>query len=119
WGQGLIALRDEVRRRGIRHLYVTYHGTTDPSVYGIADSVYFGGPLPSGAEWLAVSSYYFRGLGQRMTTLHGFTRQVWFDFEPMAHVRPVARPARCMYLFRVDRSDPEQAAPGRVVNIGQ
>ena len=35
WGQGLIALRDEMERRGIKRIHLSYHGTTDPAVYGI------------------------------------------------------------------------------------
>jgi hypothetical protein len=33
WGQGLIALRDAMRRFHIHRIHLAYHGTTDPAVY--------------------------------------------------------------------------------------
>jgi 4-amino-4-deoxy-L-arabinose transferase-like glycosyltransferase len=43
WGQGLIALREELRRRGITRVHLLYHGTLDPSVYSIGWVPYLGG----------------------------------------------------------------------------
>jgi len=102
WGQGLIALRDEMRRRGIARVHLAYHGTTDPAVYGI-DSVPFTGGLPGPeSDWLAVSSYYWVGLSQRMMTAAGRTeRPIRFDFSPLRHVVPTATPAGCMLLIRL------------------
>src|SRR5439155_1420464 len=63
WGQGLIALRDEMRRRGIERIHLAYHGTTDPAIYGIDYVPYFGGTPGPESDWIAISSYYF--VGQR------------------------------------------------------
>jgi len=102
WGQGLIALRDEMRRRGIQRILLTYHGTTDPAVYGIQSVPYLGGPVPRDAEWFAVSSYYFVGLRQRMMLASGRTpKAIGIDFSSLSARRPDAQPARCMKLFRL------------------
>jgi hypothetical protein len=99
WGQGLIALRDELERRGIGRIHLAYHGTADPACYGIDYVPYLGGTPGSESGWLAVSSYYFVGLGQRMMTRQGRTPRVQFDFRPLWRVPPAARPAGCIYLF--------------------
>jgi hypothetical protein len=101
WGQGLIALRDEMSKRGIRRIYLSYHGTADPAAYGIDSVPYLGGPIGDESDWIAVSSYYFVGLGQRMMTQHGRTSSMRIDFRPLWGRIPDARPARCMYLFRL------------------
>jgi hypothetical protein len=101
WGQGLIALREEMAKRGIRRIHLSYHGTTDPAVYGIDYVPYLGGPVGPESEWLAVSSYYFVGLGQRMMTPHGRTDRIGIDFRPLWSRIPDARPAGCMYLFHL------------------
>jgi len=103
WGQGLIALRDEMRRRGITRIHLAYHGTTDPAIYGIAYVPYLGGDPGPESDWLAVSSYYFVGLGQRMMTREGRTPPVAMDFRPLWDVTPAARPADCIYLFPIPR----------------
>jgi hypothetical protein len=49
-----------------------------------------------------VSSYYFVGLPARMTTFRGQTVDpVKLDFRPLWNRTPEARPAGCMYLFRL------------------
>ncbi|HEY2954748.1 MAG TPA: glycosyltransferase family 39 protein [Candidatus Eisenbacteria bacterium] len=101
WGQGLIALRDELRRRGIGKIHLAYHGTTDPAIYGIDYVPYLGGMPGPESDWLAVSSYYFVGLGQRMMTQHGRTERMKLEFGPLRSRRPDAVLAGCMYLFRV------------------
>jgi hypothetical protein len=101
WGQGLVALRDELAMRGIGKVYLAYHGTTDPGVYGIDYVPYLGGPVGAESDWMAVSSYFYVGLTQRMMTSRGRTPAVQIDFHPLWSMRPVARPARCMYLFRL------------------
>jgi len=88
-------------RLGIRRLHLAYHGTTDPALYGIDSVPYLGGTPGSESDWIAVSSYYFVGLGQRMMTAHGRTGVVKIDFSPVWKRSPAARPARCMYLFRL------------------
>jgi hypothetical protein len=104
WGQGLIALREDMKRFGIRRIHLAYHGTTDPAVYGIDYLPYFGGTPGPESEWLAVSSYYFVGLKQKMMTRLGPTEDMkQFDFRPLWSVAPVSRPAGCMYLFRLPR----------------
>jgi hypothetical protein len=106
WGQGLIALRDEMRRRGIRRIHLAYHGTTDPALYGIDYIPYVAGGTPGPeSDWLAVSSYYFVGLSQKMMTRRGRTEAIHFDFHPLWDVPPVATPAGCMWLFRLRWSD--------------
>jgi hypothetical protein len=110
WGQGLIALREELARRGIRRVHLVYHGTTDPAVYGIDYVPYFGGNVGPESDWIAVSSYYFVGLWQRMTTSRGRTRPISIDFRALWGVKPEACPAGCMYLFR-SRSE-ATASPG-------
>jgi 4-amino-4-deoxy-L-arabinose transferase-like glycosyltransferase len=100
WGQGLIALRDEQKRRGIGRIYLAYHGTTDPVIYGIDYIPYSGGAPGRESDWLAVSSYYFVGLGQRMMTQHGRTPdRLYFDFRPLWGLRPEARLGGSIYLF--------------------
>jgi 4-amino-4-deoxy-L-arabinose transferase-like glycosyltransferase len=99
WGQGLIALRDELKRRGIGRVHLAYHGTADPAIYGIDYVPYLGGAPGVESDWLAVSSYYFVGLGQRMMTQRGRTPPLSMDFRPLWSVRPAARPADCIYLF--------------------
>jgi len=99
WGQGLIALRDELKRRGIGRVHLAYHGTTDPAVYGIDYVPYMGGTPGTESDWLAVSSYFFVGQTQRMMTSRGRTPPLCIDFRPLWGVRPAARPADCIYLF--------------------
>jgi hypothetical protein len=102
WGQGLIALRDELRRRGIGKIHLAYHGTTDPGVYGIDYVPYLGGTPGPESDWLAVSSYYFVGLAQRMTTMRGRSSlALQFDFHGLSKSQAVATPAGCIYLFRL------------------
>jgi hypothetical protein len=100
WGQGLIALRDELEKRGIWRVHLAYHGTTDPSVYGIDYVPYTGGRPGPESEWVAISSYYLVGLPARMVTKTGYSDDTYvFDFRPLWNVEPTARPAHCMYLF--------------------
>ena len=102
WGQGLIALRDELRRRGIGRVHLLYHGTTDPAVYGIDYVPYLGGMPGTESDWLAVSSFYFVGLSQRVRTHEGLTEQpMMIDCRPLWHRIPDATPAGCMLLFRL------------------
>jgi hypothetical protein len=101
WGQGLIALRDDLARRGIRRVYLTYHGTVDPAIYGIDYVPYAGGPPGTESEWLAVSSYFYNGLSQRMVTRYGVSQPVSVDFRALWDRVPDARPANCMYLYRI------------------
>ena len=102
WGQGLIALRDELHRRGIGRIHLTYHGTTDPSVYGLDYVPFRGGEIGPVSDWLAVSSYYFVGLSQRMTTREGRSKNPWkIDFRPLWNREPDAMPGGCMLLFRM------------------
>ena len=101
WGQGLIALRDEMKERGIPRVSLTYHGTTDPALYGIDYVPYKGGIPDSSTAWLAVSSYYLVGLSQRMVTPEGDTEFMTIDFRPYWEIVPEATPANCMYLFRL------------------
>lgn len=108
WGQGLIALREELARRGIARVHLAYHGTTDPAIYGIDYVPYTGGRPGPESEWLAVSSYYFVGLTQRMMTRQGRTDWVTIDFHGLWDTPWAAHPAGCMYLFRIRHED---AAP--------
>ena len=62
---------------------------------------YLGGTPGPESDWIAVSSYYFVGLSQRMMTPRGRSDFVRIDFRPLWSVAPVARPAHCMYLFRL------------------
>jgi len=102
WGQGLVALRDELKRRGIARVHLAYHGTTDPALYGIDYIPFFGGTPGPESDWLAVSSYYFVGLSQRMVTpISRTVDPLKFDFHALVDQPPAAHPARCMYLFRL------------------
>jgi hypothetical protein len=102
WGQGLIALRDELAKRGITRVHLAYHGTTDPAVYGIDYVPYRGGSPGAESDWFAVSSYYFVGLSQRMMLREGRTPQAMqLDLRPLWSRSPEARPAGCMLLFRL------------------
>ena len=100
WGQGLIALRDELKRRGIGRIHLAYHGTTDPALYGIDYVPYLGGNPGPESDWIAVSSYYFVGLTQRMMTREGRTERLKLDFAPLWGRRPDAVAAGSIYLFR-------------------
>jgi hypothetical protein len=100
WGQGLIALRDEMEKRGIRRIHLTYHGTTDPAIYGIDYVPFLGGTPGPESDWLAVSSYFYVGLSQRMMVRTGLTVPVKIDFSGL-NVPPAAEPAGCMFLFRM------------------
>ena len=102
WGQGLVALRQELARRGIGKIHLAYHGTTDPAIYGIDYSLYVGESLGTESDWLAVSSYFMAGLPARLTTTKGMSEQsVSYDLGPLRGRRPDARPGNCMYLFRI------------------
>ena len=103
WGQGLIALRDEMRRRGIERIHLAYHGTTDPAVYGIHYVPYLGGVPGKESDWFAVSSYYFVGLGQRMMTQRGRTERITFDLRQLWGVPPDARLGGSIYLYSLRR----------------
>jgi hypothetical protein len=102
WGQGLVALKRELDRRGIRTVHLAVHGTVDPALYGIDYAIYAGGDLGTESDWLAVSSYFLVGLPARLTTFRGMSEQpVTYDFEALRARVPEARPAGCMYLFRI------------------
>ena len=101
WGQGLIALRDEMKRRGIARVHLAYHGTTDPAIYGIDYVPYLGGMPGPESDWIAIGSYYFVGLGQRMMTQTGRTERLRLEFGPLANRKPDAVIAGCIYLFRL------------------
>lgn len=102
WGQGLIALRDELRARGIGKIHLAYHGTTDPSIYGIDYVPYFGGRAGPESNWLAVSSYFFVGLPQSMMTPTGPTPEVHVLDMRALWARPAAaQPAGCLWLYKV------------------
>ena len=103
WGQGLIALREELARRGIGRILLVYHGTTDPAIYGIDYLPYRGGPMAPGTEWIAVSSYFLAGLPAPMMTQSGRSEFMRFGFEKLRDRAPAARPAHCMYLYRLSR----------------
>lgn len=102
WGQGLIALRDEMKRRGITRVHLLYHGTTDPAVYGIDYVPFLGGGIGPESDWLAISSYPFVGLTQRFHTGHGRSAEAMLvDCRPLWGRVPDAMPAGCMLLFRI------------------
>src|SRR5262249_45781311 len=102
WGQGLLALRDELQRRGVKKVHLAYHGTVDPALYGIDYVPYTGGLPGRDSDWMAVSSYFFVGLPARMTTSRGQSEEaVRLDFRLLWNRAPDARPANVMYLFRL------------------
>ncbi|MBK7369789.1 MAG: hypothetical protein IPJ04_18415 [Candidatus Eisenbacteria bacterium] len=102
WGQGLVALRDELQKRGIRKVHLAYHGTIDPRLYGIDYVPYVGGQPGPESDYLAISSYYLVGLPARMTTYLGQSeRSIVLNMGPLLQVEPLARPAGCMYLFKI------------------
>ena len=101
WGQGLIALREEMAKRGIRRIHLAYHGTADPQVYGIDNVPYLGGNPGPESDWIAVSSFYFVGLSQRMMLHDRRTDRLKLDFRPLWPRRADATPAGCMLLFRL------------------
>jgi len=102
WGQGLIALREELARRGITRIHLAYHGTADPRVYAIDSVPYTGGKPGPESDWIAISSYYFVGLSQKMMLPTGRTeRPIQIDFHPLWNRTPEAMPAGCMLLFRL------------------
>jgi hypothetical protein len=101
WGQGLIALRGELKRRGIGKIHLGYHGTTDPAIYGIDYIPYLGGMPGPESAWIAISSYYYVSLPQRMMTQRGRTERLRLDFRPLWDRKPDAVVAGCMYLYRL------------------
>ena len=98
-------MRDELKRRGIARVHLSYHGTTDPAIYGIDYVPYIGGEPGREADWIAISSYYFVGLTQRMVTSRGTIPAVRIGFSALWKVRPVAKPAGCMYLYPVPHEE--------------
>ena len=101
WGQGLIALRDEMRARGITRVLLTYHGSEDPGVYGI-DYVPVRRRLRAARHPVA--------RGEQLL----LSRAAAADGDDVRHLRhqddrlqralepaPDARPANCMYLYRL------------------
>jgi hypothetical protein len=107
WGQGLIALREEMARQGITRIHLAYHGTVDPAIYGIDYVPYLDGIPGPESDWLAVSSYFYVGLAQRLMLREGRTSFKRYDFRSASSLRPVATPAHCMFLFRL----PPRAGP--------
>ena len=102
WGQGLIALKDELDRRGIKHVNLSYHGTVDPAIYGIEYTPFVGGMPGPESDYLAVSSYYFVGLSQRMMTTKGRSDlSIQLDMKPLWTWEPVAMPAGCILRFKL------------------
>ena len=101
WGQGLIALREEMARRGIKRIHLAYHGTADPALYGIDNVPYLGGIPGPESDWIAISSYYFVGGAQRMMLHDRRTDRLRLDFRPLWSKRADATPAGCMLLFRL------------------
>jgi hypothetical protein len=100
WGQGLLALRDHMQRRGIERVYLSYFGSADPAGYGI-DFV----PLPSffpipsrpltagqaAPQWAAVSA----------TNLHG----IYLPGDPLAQLRQIEPDtvlANSIFMFRIN-----------------
>jgi hypothetical protein len=53
-----------------------------------------------------VSSYFYNGLSQRMVTRYGVSNPIAVDFHALWDRVPDARPANCMYLYRVGSSSP-------------
>ncbi len=101
WGQGLIALREEMAKRGIQRVHLAYHGTVEPGVYGISYVPYVGGNPGPESDWFAVSSFYYVGLAQRMMLPEGRTADaLQFDLRALWQRRP-AMPAGCMVLFKI------------------
>jgi len=101
WGQGLIALREEMARRGIKRIHLAYHGTADPALYGIDSVPYLGGNPGPESDWIAISSYYFVGLAQRMMLHDRRTDRARIDFKPLWSRRADATPGGCMLLYRL------------------
>ena len=101
WGQGLIALRGDLQRLGIRRVYLTYQGTTDPANYGIDYVPYAGGAFGTESDWYAVSSYFFVGLPQALMTRRGYSQVVVLNATPLRSLPPAAHPAGCMWLYRI------------------
>ena len=87
---------------GIPKIQLLYHGTTDPAVYGIDYALYRGSRSREESPWLAVSSYFLVGLPARLTTSQGVTLDpVSYQLGTLRARPPEARPAGCMYLFRL------------------
>jgi hypothetical protein len=102
WGQGLIALREDMARLGVRRVHLAYHGTTDPAMYGIDYVPYFGGAPGPESDWIAMSSYFYVGLPARLITSNGYTAEPGaYDARPLWSKTPAAHPAGCMWLFRL------------------
>ena len=102
WGQGLVALKEEMRRRGIAKVHLLYHGTTDPALYGIDYTLYTGARPGPESDWFAVSSYFLVGLPARLTTGQSMSQEsVRFDLGVLKRRPPTARPAGSMYLFKL------------------
>jgi hypothetical protein len=95
------ALAPVVLQRARRRAHPADHGTAEPSLHGIDYVPHRGGVPEPESEWIAISSYYFVGLSQRMM-IHGeHTESVRIDFRPLWRHRPDAMPTGCMLLFRL------------------
>jgi hypothetical protein len=101
WGQGLLALKDAMRERGIGKIQLIYHGTTDPGIYGIDYVPYISGKLDPTTSWLAVSSYFRVGLPARLMLRQGYSDLRVYDLKAFDTRVPDARPGGCMYLYRM------------------
>jgi 4-amino-4-deoxy-L-arabinose transferase-like glycosyltransferase len=102
WGQGLVALKAEMQRRGIARIHLTYLGTTDPHLYGIDFEPYWTGVPGPASDWLAVSSYFYVGLPQTLRLKDGPSPGIAaLDFHVLPPERAAARPGDCMWLFKI------------------
>lgn len=102
WGQGLVALRDEIKRRGIGRVHLAYHGTTAPEIYGVDYVPYLGGVPGPESDWLAVSSFIHVGHAARVATPTGYTDfSLTLDTRGLGKLPIVARPAGCMLLWKI------------------
>lgn len=102
WGQGLVALRDEMKKRGIDRIHLAYHGTTAPEIYGVDYIPYLGGVPSPESDWLAVSSFIHVGHAARVATPRGYTDGALnLDTSGLAAVPIVARPGGCMLLWKI------------------
>jgi hypothetical protein len=87
WGQDLFRLRDELQRRHIDHLWLSYFGSAEPETLGITGST----ELPTFTPvtgWVAISEFHLK----RFPTAFGWLRQY----------RPVTRVGKSILLYHIE-----------------
>jgi 4-amino-4-deoxy-L-arabinose transferase-like glycosyltransferase len=100
WGEGLIALRDWMHDHTVDKISLLYFGYIDPTLYGVNYQV----PevLPP-EDYVAISSFYLQGLGNRIVVSPRLRRPVEILYSSELQERkPVAVVADSIFIYNKD-----------------